>query len=267
VLAGGELLLRKDVPELVAYAHRQGIGWAMHTHGRLVPKMRDFFAAYPPVMAAVSVDGPPEVHDAFRGRKGSFEDAMRAIATLKETGCGEVTASTTITRDTADRLVELFPRIVTSGADSWGLHLFAPEGRGADNRALFPTADQLQRVAGFCRRRRAVMPVELCNEWGSADALDFLYRDQPFVCGAGRISCVVSASGHVMACTTTDDEAREGDIRERRLRDIWVEGFAKFRQPGGVDGDHGRECWLQSRNDNACRRDAFRNIWPQEYRA
>src|SRR5687767_5676309 len=36
VLAGGELLLRKDIPELVEYAVGRGLEWAMHTHGGLV---------------------------------------------------------------------------------------------------------------------------------------------------------------------------------------------------------------------------------------
>lgn len=257
VLAGGELLLRKDIPEIVSYACEQGLSWAMHTHGGHVPKFRSLLARHPPCLAAISLDGERAPHDLFRGKQGSFDAALAAIRVLKETGCGEVVVGTTITRQSADRVADLFPIVAASGADSWGLHLFAPEGRGAEHMALFPTPEQLRRVAAFARRKRAMFHVELCNEWGSAGAEDRHYRDQPFLCGAGRISCVVGASGEVLPCTTTDLGESEGNLRERPLREIWAQGFSRFRQGGqGVCSD-GKECWLQSRNGNACREQAF----------
>lgn len=257
VIAGGELLLRKDIPEVVAYAVEQGLEWAMHTHGLHVPKFRSMLARHPPSLAAISLDGERVLHDLFRGRQGSFDGALAAIRVLKEVGCREVVAGTTVTRHNADRLEDLFPVVAASGADSWGLHLFAPEGRGAEHTALFPTPDQLRRVAAFARRKRAVFHVELCNEWGSAGADDVYYRDQPFLCGAGRISCVIGATGEVLPCTTTDLRESEGNLRERPLRDIWLRGFKRFRSGGhGVCSD-GKECWLQSRNGNACREQAF----------
>lgn len=256
VLAGGELFLRKDLPDVIAYAADQGLSWAMHTHGRLVPRFRDLLTAHPPEMAAISVDGPPALHDAFRGRPGAFDDALRAIATLREIGVAEVVAGTTVTRANADHVADLFPLVAASGATSWGLHLFAPEGRGEAQRALFPTPDQLRRVAAFARRKRHSFHVELDNEWGSAGADDLHYRDQPFLCGAGRITCVVSATGELMPCTTTDPRESAGNVRDVPLSRLWRRGFAAFRQGGSACGD-GRECWLQARNGNACRALAF----------
>lgn len=257
VIAGGEATLRADFPELVQRTAERGIRWSLHTHGGPVLKHRETFRRHPPAMVAVSVDGPPELHDAFRGRTGSFDAAMAAIRALKEDGCGEVVAGTTVTRANADSLADLFPFVAASGADSWGLHLIAPEGRGAEHRELLPTPDQLRRVAGFARRKRSVMKVELDNEWGSAGADDAFFRGQPFLCGAGRFSCVVSATGEVMACTTTDPAESEGNVRVMPLSRIWVEGFARFRtgSRGGVTD--GRECWLQSRNGHEVRAHAF----------
>jgi radical SAM protein with 4Fe4S-binding SPASM domain len=258
VIAGGELLLRQDIAEIVAYARAQGLEWAMHTHGGHVPKFRAMFERHPPTLAAISLDGEQRQHDLFRGRQGSHAAALAAIRTLKECGCPEVVAGTTVTRDNADRLAELFPIVAASGADSWGLHLFAPEGRGAEHTALCPTPDQLQRVAAFARRKRGVFHVELCNEWGSAGADDRFYRDQPFLCGAGRISCVIGATGEVLPCTTTDLRESEGNLRERPLREIWTRGFKRFRTAAGPhECSDGRECWLQARNGNPCREQAF----------
>lgn len=257
VIAGGELLLRRDIAEIVAHARAQGLEWAMHTHGGHVPKFRSLFERHPPTLAAISLDGEARQHDLFRGRQGSHAAALAAIRTLKECGCPEVVAGTTVTRENADRLADLFPIVAASGADSWGLHLFAPEGRGAEHTALCPTPEQLRRVAAFARRKRGLFHVELCNEWGSAGADDRFYRDQPFLCGAGRISCVVGATGEVLPCTTTDLRESEGNVRDRLLRDIWTRGFTRFRSAGHRECSDGHECWLQARNGNPCREQAF----------
>lgn len=257
VLAGGEPLLRPDLPELIREAAGRGIQWSMHTHGRLVPRHRALFEEHPPAMVAVSIDGPEEHHDRFRGRAGSYRDALAAVAVLRETGCEEVIAGTTVTRQNADLVADMLPEIMASGVHGWGLHLFAPEGRGAEQMGLFPTADQLRRVAAFARRARSLFPVELDNEWGSAGTDDPYYRDSPFLCGAGRITCVVTATGEVMPCTTTDLAESAGNIRDRPLSQLWREGFARFRRPGNPTCADGRECWLQARNGNACRKLAF----------
>jgi MoaA/NifB/PqqE/SkfB family radical SAM enzyme len=267
VLAGGELLLRRDIPELVDYACSRGLEWAMHTHGMHVARHRDLFERHPPVLAAISLDGDRSFHDAFRGRDGSFDAAIEAAAVLADAGCREVVLGTTVTRDNADRVADMFPLVVGSRAHSWGLHLFAPEGRGHDHAELFPTPAQLRRVAAFARRRRGLFPIELCNEWGSAGEEDLYYRDQPFACGAGRIACVVSATGDVLPCTTTDPAEREGNVRDTRLRELWMHGFGRFRS-GSCD-ERG-ECWLQTRNGVRCAEHAFgavarpRPLWVEQ---
>ena len=253
IIAGGETLLRKDFGDLVAYCDGQAVPWGIHTHGGRVEQLIDVFQAHPPVMAAISLDGPREYHDAFRGRAGSFDSALRAIRALKDAGCPEVVAGTTITRGNADLLADMLSTVLASGADSWGFHLMTPEGRGSEHRDLLATPQQLRRVATFARRMRSLFHVELDNEWGSAGGDDCFYRDDPFVCGAGRISCVVSATGEVMPCTTTDHTESQGNVRERRLSDIWATGFGAFRS--GKDELRGDcdDCWLQTRNGHSCR--------------
>ncbi|MEM6992718.1 MAG: radical SAM protein [Myxococcota bacterium] len=257
VLAGGELLLRRDIPELVAYAVDRGLSWSMHTHGGHVARFEALFRKYPPALAAVSLDGDRSFHDAFRGREGSYDAAFVAARVLADAGCREFVFGTTITRDNADAVADLFPRVARSRAHSWGLHLFAPEGRGHDHAELFPSPGQLRRVAAFARRRRAVFPIELCNEWGSAGIEDFYYRDQPFTCGAGSISLVISASGDLLPCTTTDPAEREGNVRQTPLPVLWKGQFGRFRS--GQCLERG-ECWLQSRNGVRSSEAAFGHV-------
>jgi radical SAM protein with 4Fe4S-binding SPASM domain len=253
VIAGGETLLRKDFSELITYAQKRNVPWAIHTHGGRVEHLYETFEKYPPVMAAISLDGPQDYHDQFRGKVGSFDSALRAISALKKAGVAEVVAGTTINRQNADLLADMLPTVLESGADSWGFHLMTPEGRAGEHEDLLPTIRQLRRVAAFGRRLRSYFHVEFDNEWGSAGDQDCFYRDIPFMCGAGRFACVVSATGEVMPCTTTDISESQGNIRERSLSDIWANEFEPFRKRGyGIKSDCD-DCWLQTRHGQSCR--------------
>ena len=253
VIAGGETLLRRDVGELVAYCHKRAVPWAIHTHGGRVEHLHEVFRKHPPIMAAVSLDGTREFHDRFRGKEGCFDSALRAIRVLKEAGCPEVVAGTTITRQNADLLADMLAVVLGSGADSWGFHLMTPEGRAGEHLDMLPTPRQLRRAAQFGRRLRSLFHVEMDNEWGSAGGDDCFYRDETFVCGAGRFSCVISSTGEVMACTTTDLDESQGNLRDRRLTDIWASGFAEFRS--GADPLRGDcdDCWLHTRHGHSAR--------------
>jgi radical SAM protein with 4Fe4S-binding SPASM domain len=257
VIAGGETLLRRDFDEIITYTHRQRVPWAIHTHGGRVEQHLDTFERCPPVMAAISLDGPRDYHDNFRGKAGSFDAALRAIRALKRIGVPEVVAGTTVTRGNADLLADMVETVLTCGADSWGLHLMTPEGRASEHADLLPTPAQLRRVAALGRRMRAVFKVELDNEWGSAGADDAFYRDTPFQCGAGRFSCVVSATGEVMPCTTTDPAESQGNLRDLPLSRIWADGFAAFRAKGDAVKSDCDDCWLQTRHSHSCRTPAF----------
>lgn len=226
----------------------------MHTHGGYVRKCLPWIQESLPTMVAVSLDGPPAYHDNFRGKENCFDKAVDAILALQEIGVDEVVAGTTVTRQNADLLVDMMPLVVASGADSWGLHLVAPEGRAQSD--LLPTKEQLQRVAQMARRARSYMRVELDNEWGGAEGNDFLYRDSIFSCGAGRFSCVVGATGNVSACTTADPHESEGNVRETSLSEICTSKFDRFRTGSGLCGDSS-DCWLQTRNGHSAKASAF----------
>lgn len=253
VLAGGEILLRRDLEDILAYARQRGVPWAIHTHGGRVEQLLHLFRDCPPVMAAISLDGPREYHDRFRGKDGSFDAALRAVAALRDVDVPEVVVGTTINRQNADLLADMLATVLGSGAHSWGFHLMTPEGRAEQHRDLLATPLQLRRVAGFARRLRSLFHVELDNEWGGAGADDPFYRDDPFFCGAGRISCVVSATGEVMPCTTTDHSESQGNLRDQPLRDIWASGFAAFRSSGDALRSDCDDCWLQTRHGHSCR--------------
>lgn len=88
VFSGGEPLLRKDIVELVAYAHRKGLITRINTNGLLfTPENTARLKKAGLTQAGVSIDDPdPETHDRLRGLPGGFARTIEGIRNLKANG-------------------------------------------------------------------------------------------------------------------------------------------------------------------------------------
>lgn len=82
--SGGEPTLHKDFVQILKAAHREGFTPDFVSNGTLITEelaeaVRDFVHC-----VLISVDGPEEYHDAFRGKKGAFKKTMEGITILRE---------------------------------------------------------------------------------------------------------------------------------------------------------------------------------------
>jgi radical SAM protein with 4Fe4S-binding SPASM domain len=265
LVTGGEPLAREDLGEVIEHLGRRGVNWTLNTAAMPTEALRGVIERNKPGFVAVSLDGPKEVHDAFRGRAGAWDNAMEAIRFFKSLGTVRVCAGTTVTSRNYDYLDETFHLVTTSGADQWGIHLLVPEGRAADRPDLFLSKTQLKRLIKFVARRRRQFHVQMADEIGYLGYLEPLVRDVPLTCGAGRAQCVVLPDGSVVPCTTLDRSCSAGNLHDRSFQSIWTEGFADLRQwrPNGkcsaceyaVACKGG--CWLQRKAGTQC----FKEVW------
>jgi len=87
LFSGGEPLLREDLWELATYARRKGLRTVLSTNGTLIgpeeaARIRKAGFSY----VGVSIDGAGETHDRIRGRRGSFQEALRGIRNCRAEG-------------------------------------------------------------------------------------------------------------------------------------------------------------------------------------
>ena len=265
LLTGGEPLARPDLPEIIGMLRANGVRWSLNT--ALMPGRRARAAVeqWPPGFVAVSMDGPEEIHDAFRGRAGAFRGAMDSIAYFTRLVPGRVAAGTTVTARNFRHLPAAFGIVLESGAAQWGLHLLVGEGRAAERKDLFLSRRQLKDLLRFAASKRNHFPVTMADEIGYCGSWEPFVRSEPFFCGAGRAQCVVLPDGEVVPCTTLDRSASAGNAIRRPLGEIWETGFAalRSRRPQGkcrscnyaaaCEGG----CWLQRRHGTEC----FRRVW------
>jgi 12,18-didecarboxysiroheme deacetylase len=87
LFSGGEPLVRKDLPELAAYAVEKGMRAVISTNGTLIDrpkaqKLKEIGLSY----VGISLDGMEAVNDRFRGVKGAYVKAMQGIRNCQEAG-------------------------------------------------------------------------------------------------------------------------------------------------------------------------------------
>ena len=87
LLSGGEPLMRKDVPELAAYARKKGMRAVISTNGTLITGekakiLKEIGLSY----VGVSLDGLEATNDRFRGLNGAFSLALEGIRNCREEG-------------------------------------------------------------------------------------------------------------------------------------------------------------------------------------
>ncbi|MCF3110950.1 radical SAM protein [Niabella sp. CC-SYL272] len=83
-LSGGEPLLYKDLEALLQFTKELGYNNTMATNGMLLGSHRNQALLQYLDLVAVSVDGPPVLHDYIRGQKGAFEKMLQGIDVLQQ---------------------------------------------------------------------------------------------------------------------------------------------------------------------------------------
>lgn len=265
LVTGGEPLVREDLPEVIEYLCYKHVNWTLNTAIMPSESMQDAITRHRPGFVAVSLDGPQEVHDAFRGKTGAWDEAMESIRFFRSLPGVGVCAGTTVTSRNYRHLDETFHLAVASGADQWGIHLLVPEGRAGQRADLFLSKSQLRKLIRFVARKRQYFQVEMADEIGYLGYLEPLVRDVPLTCGAGRSQCVVLPDGEVVPCSTLDRACSAGNIHEQCLKEIWANGFQELRawRPSGrcEQCDYSPACmagcWLQRKAGTQC----FREVW------
>lgn len=108
LFSGGEPLVRKDLPELAAYAVQKGMRAVISTNGTLITKkmartLKEIGLSY----VGISLDGMEEINDKFRGVKGAYRKALEGIKNCQEAGI-KVGLRFTINKFNLDEIPNIF---------------------------------------------------------------------------------------------------------------------------------------------------------------
>jgi len=108
LFSGGEPMVRKDLPELAAYAVEKGMRAVISTNGTLItPEKARILKQIGLSYVGISLDGMQAVNDRFRGVRGAFAAAMQGIENCKAAGI-KVGLRFTINKFNLDEIPKMF---------------------------------------------------------------------------------------------------------------------------------------------------------------
>jgi len=256
VLSGGEPLCRADIFEIASEATHLGLRVALATNGTLVDdEAAAKIKAAGIARASISLDGPTAaVHDAFRGRAGSFDTAIAGLKRLQAAGV-ETQINTTVARHNVDALPDVLRLALDLGVRALHLFLLVPVGCGveiADEQMIAP--ERYEQVLEWLLDESQRAPLELkatcaphyfrimrqkARELGTEIPRGHGMSAVTKGCLAGQHVCFISRSGDVYPCGYLP--VSSGNIRTTPLDQIWdtSQVFAKLRDPDLLEGKCG----------------------------
>jgi MoaA/NifB/PqqE/SkfB family radical SAM enzyme len=237
--SGGEPTLRKDLPEIFTALHRNipQASFNMTTHGMDSERTEDIFrrtiAANPGIhfgTIGISLNGPPEIHDASRGIPGAFDRTMETFRRLK--GLVPCSFSFTFYRDNVDQFewVQRFAK--ENGTTCYICWTVMNKRFDVEDRDLVFWREGMDRVLnkfvmgleqypatpkGIARNAKH-LPDGICKGY----LYDHIVNRKIMPCFAGSQIVHVAPNGDVYPCNfrLTPDRLL-GNLRKTTFDDIW----------------------------------------------
>ena len=131
VFTGGDPMMRRDLVELITYATQKGLRCSLTPTATALPTRERLEQVKEAGIRriALSLDAPrPDIHDAFRQVKGSWERTMRILHNAQSVGLS-AQVNTTVSKHNLDLLPEMVPFIEEVGAVQWSVFFLVPIGR------------------------------------------------------------------------------------------------------------------------------------------
>ncbi len=256
-LIGGEAYLRDDWTTIASALVDRDITVSVVTGAKQLSQQRVDAAAEAGISSiSISIDGLEETHDALRGPKGTWQNAVDAARRVADSPM-RLTANTQINRLSMPELPALADLLVDVGAAGWQVQMTVPMGRAADRPdLLLQPSDFLELFPLLVWIKQTKLdPADIglapSNNVGYFSPYERLLRwrsDETGghwnACGAGERTLGLEADGKIKGCPSlpsapyTGGNIRDDDIadvvadshelnhlQERTVDDLW--GFCK----------------------------------------
>jgi radical SAM protein with 4Fe4S-binding SPASM domain len=233
---GGEIFLYQGWEQVARYASDRGllVNIMTNAYGVGEEEIRQVKHAHL-VNVGVSIDGLEATHNRIRGRPTSFARAVSTFDLLNREGIPSA-AITSLLEWNFPELEPLYAFLVEHGVQVWQLQLVNPMGNMAGRRSLILAPDKLPQLIDFireknCERRMIVIAADSIGYYHDDSETYIRGRRRPICCWegcqAGLTTLFIDSVGNVKGCGALYDDAFvEGNVRERRLGDIWADGRA-----------------------------------------
>ncbi len=258
-VTGGEALQRKDLFEIVAYAHRSGLSTSIITDGQLLDASAFDKIVKNEVRVSISIDGAERTNDLIRG-KGTYAKSMAAIEKLSRENllnCLVYTLanfSESVTNVTSRDFGHVLNIAQKYGARWVIFHGFIPYSKDPEDLRVAPSAKQyewawnrlydLQTVYKEKPALNVYYPsyARVAKQRGMPDFDNWYNHFFLGRCFFGRFMSIAE-NGDAIPCSF-NDVYRLGNVKTKTLNEIWKEMqtsefFEKIRNKNHLKGKCG----------------------------
>ena len=241
LFSGGEPLVRKDLPELAAYAVSKGMRAVISTNGTLIRAatartLKDIGLSY----VGISLDGMREVNDRFRAVPGAFDAALDGIRNCQAAGI-KVGLRFTINRYNVAEIPSIFALLEDMDIPRVCFYHLVYAGRGSELVTQDLDRDETRRT------------------------VDLIIDHTRRLHDKGKPKEVLTVDNHADGPYVYLRLLREDPARAREVLELlqWNEGNSSGRGIGCVSWDgevHADQFWRHHSFGNVTRR-PFSEIW------
>lgn len=249
ILSGGEPLLRQDIFDIVRPLRDDDIKVSIATNGytidqNILTKLKSLNINE----VQISLDSSEQrVHDAFRGKAGSYQKAIDAIRLCHEMSI-PVGVNTVITPHNINGLWAMGEQLQSMGVKCWRLTINVPKGRGAAlSKELQVHDNDLINIIPKLSSTYKNISIDdpLCVRFWRINSR---IAKQ---CGAGIILCAIEPDGTVKPCVFSDSYL--GNILENPLFDIWNSMQMEVFRNSNAQLSDCKECSEYSKCKGGCK--------------
>jgi 12,18-didecarboxysiroheme deacetylase len=215
LFSGGEPLVRKDLPELAAYAVGKGMRAVISTNGTLItPETARNLKKIGLSYIGISLDGMEAVNDRFRGVNGAFQSALEGIKNSQAAGI-KVGLRFTINKFNVKEIPKIFQLLEEMDIPRVCFYHLVYAGRGSD-----------------------LVKEDLSHD-GSRAALDLIIDETKRLFDKGKPKEVLTVDNHADGPYIYLKLLKENPTRAKEVLDLlkWNEGNNSGRGIGCVSWD------------------------------
>ena len=225
-LTGGEALLRKDWYDISKEIKDRGMEVSILSNGLILNQtILSQLRSVGVYAIAVSLDGgTAQTHDMIRGVPGSFEKCLSGLEALKKEDL-PATVITTVHKGNIQEL-PLIRDTILGKTKAWQIQIAVPIGRFPLEFTL--SKEEFYAVALFIaamKKRYSVKELAVMGAHSIGYHSQLLRNTMVSPvwngCQAGISVLGIQSDGSIKGCLSLPESYHEGNIRQRRLAEIW----------------------------------------------
>ena len=236
-VTGGEPLLKKEIWDIMKYAHELGFPWGMTSNGFLINKdVVDKMVETGMYSISISLDGLEKTHESFRKVKpGEYKKLINGVKLMLKTPEIKVVQITTcVNKKNIDELEEMFTLLGNLGIKEWRIVEVDPIGRAKVNDEILMSPEDYQRMFDFIEEKQN-NKYDMHIMYGGCGHFigkyEGKFRKHHAFCGAGTLIGCILSNGDIFVCPDVvhRPELIQGNIRKDDFIDVWENRYKPYR--------------------------------------